>query len=78
MFLCGNISADDCARELFKPLKDLATLCIYNKKIILVLGIFVSDIINGVVLARFWPTSSGPRPKPLDGSISLKFYWKLG
>jgi len=21
----------------------------------------------------FWPTSSGPRPKPLDGSISLKF-----
>jgi len=21
----------------------------------------------------FWPTSSGPGPKPLDGSISLKF-----
>jgi len=26
----------------------------------------------------FCPTSPGPRPKPLDGSISLKFYWKLG
>jgi len=25
-----------------------------------------------------WPTSPGPGLKPLDGSISLKFYWKPG
>ena len=26
----------------------------------------------------FWPTSPGPGHQPLDGSILLKFYWKLG
>ena len=34
----------------------------------------MSDVISGVLLGHFlWPTSSSPRPKPLDGSISLKF-----
>ena len=57
MFLCGNISADDCAKELFKPLKGSASLCICNEKNFLVLGFrfFVSDVISGVVLGRFGP-----------------------
>jgi len=25
-----------------------------------------------------WPTLPGPKHQPLGGSISLKFYWKLG
>jgi len=36
-----------------------------KKFLILVSGFLLSD--------PLWPTSSGPRPKPLDGSILLKF-----
>jgi len=38
----------------------------------------VSDIISGVGFVPFWLRLPGPRTKPLDGSILLKFYWKLG
>jgi len=38
VFLHGNISADDCARELFKPSKDLASLHICNENNIFGLG----------------------------------------
>jgi len=57
MFLHGNISADDCIIELFKPLKDSANLCVCNEKNFLVLGFvcFVSDVISGVVLGLFGP-----------------------
>jgi len=48
MFLRGNISADDCATELFTPSKALARLCICNEKQIFGLGFFVSDIISEV------------------------------
>jgi len=32
VFLHGNISTDDCAKELFKPSKDSASLRVYNEK----------------------------------------------
>jgi len=70
VFLHGNISADYCTRELFKSSKDLVFVSVM-KKFFLVLGIifFVSDVIKWSCFRPFWPTSSGPRPKPLDGSI---------
>jgi len=40
--------------------------------LVLVFGVFVSDI-SEVGFWPFWPTSSGPRPKLLDGSVLLKF-----
>ena len=57
VFLHGNISTDDCAKELFKPSKDLASLRIYNEKNFLDFGFvfFVSDIICEVVLGLFGP-----------------------
>jgi len=33
----------------------------------------VSDVISRGHFRPPWPTSPGPGPKPLDGSISLKF-----
>ena len=38
MFLHRCISADDCARELFKPSKDSSSICICNEKNFFVLG----------------------------------------
>jgi len=55
MFLRRNISADDCAKELFKPLEDSVSLCVCNEKKNLVLFFFVSDVISGVVLGLFGP-----------------------
>jgi len=55
MFLCGNISADDCARELLKPSKDSANLHVCNEKKILGFCFFVSDVTTGVVLDLFSP-----------------------
>jgi len=56
VFLCGNTSVDDCAKELFKPSKDLASLRICNK-IFFGFGLhfFVSDVISGVVSSLFGP-----------------------
>jgi len=47
----------DCARELFKPSKDLASLQICNEKNFLVLDLrfLVSDIISGAVSGFFAP-----------------------
>jgi len=51
MFFHGNIFAGDCAKELFKPSKDSASLRGCNETIFFGLGFhFVSDIISGVVL----------------------------
>jgi len=44
-------SSVDCARELFKPLKDSASLRVCNKKnvfLVLSFGFFVSDVISKV------------------------------
>jgi len=55
--LRGNISTNDCARKLFKPLKDSTSLCVCNEKktFFLVLGFrfFVSDVISGIVSGLF-------------------------
>jgi len=55
MFLHGNISADDCARELFKPSKDLASLRVCNETKTFDIGFFVSDIISVVVSGLLCP-----------------------
>ena len=49
-------SSANCARELFKPSKDLASLQVRSEKNFLVLGFFVSDIISKV---SFWPFFAG-------------------
>jgi len=79
VFLHGNNSAVDCARELFKPSKDSASLHIWNEKKI-VSGFFESDVTSGFVLDLFGPLHL-PNPKQLqrlDVSILLKFVWKTG
>ena len=48
MFLCRNISPDNCARKLLKPLKDSASLHVCNEKIFW-FRIFVNDIFSGAV-----------------------------
>jgi len=53
MFLHGEFSADDCARELFKPSKDSPSLRVCSVKKILGFGFFVSDVISGVVLGQW-------------------------
>jgi len=73
VFLHGNISADDCTRKLFKPLKDSASLCVCNENKWFWASVFYEWCCKWSCFRPFWPTSSGPRPKLLDGSISLKF-----
>jgi len=36
----------------------------------------VSDVTNGIGFRPFWLMLPGPGPKPLGGSISLKFVFK--
>ena len=68
-------SFTDYARELFKPLKDLTSLRVRNEKNSFWFGfwIFCEWCHKWSTFRPFWPTSSGPGPKPLNGSISLKF-----
>jgi len=55
-------SPDECARELFKPSKDSASLRDCNEKIFSGFGFFVSDVVRRVVLGLFGPLhlSVGP------------------
>jgi len=57
VFLHGNISVDNCARELFKLSKDLGSLQASNEKKFFGFGFifFVSDVISKV---GFWPFSA--------------------
>jgi len=50
----GNISVDDCAKEMFKPSKDSASLHIRNENIFFdfVFQVFVNDVVSEV---GFWP-----------------------
>jgi len=41
MFLRWNISVDACAREVFKPSKDSASLCVCNEKNIFDFGFHI-------------------------------------
>ena len=76
MFLCKNISADNCTRELFKSSKDSTSLHIYNEKTFFdfVFRVFCEWHYKWSSFRPSWPTSSNPRPKPLGGSILLKFF----
>ena len=68
-------SSSDCARELFKPSKDWASLWVSNEKIFgLGFFFFLSDVISEVGFWPFWPMDViWPRAQPLDRSVSLKF-----
>jgi len=69
----------DCAAQLFKPSKDVASLLSCNKKkIILGFGFLVGDVFSVV---GFWPfglRSPGPQPKYQMDFFDSNFYWKLG
>jgi len=75
MPLHENNSATDYAKELFKPWKDSASLQVCNAKNVFL--VLVSDFFwwhhKWSTFRLLWLTSSGPWPKLLDGSISLKF-----
>ena len=70
MSLHGNVSATDCAKELFKPSKNSASLLVCNEKKI---WVFCEWHHKWRTFRPFWPTSSDSGPNPLDGSILLKF-----
>jgi len=53
MFLHGNISTNDCDKELFQPSKDSASLCICNEK---KFWFWVSDFLI-CFFAHFWSCS---------------------
>jgi len=57
-------SSADCARELFKPLKDSASLLVCNEKTFFGFGFlfFVSDIISEVGFWPFWLMLPGLGP----------------
>ena len=65
----------ECARELFKPSKDSASLWVCNEIHFFGYGfqIFCEWHHKWSSFRPFWPTSSDPMPKPLDGNISLMF-----
>ena len=64
-----------CIRELFKCSKDSASLVVCNEKNYVGFGfpIFCEWRHKWSSFRPLWPTSPGPEPKPLDGSILLKF-----
>ena len=66
-------SPANCARELFKPWKYVASLlvCIFLNWKVLDFSFFVSDVISGVGLRPFWPRLSGPEHQPLEGIFWL-------
>jgi len=65
----------DCARELFKPWKDVASLLDSIEKIekFLKFSFFVGDIISGVGFRPFWLRLCGPWHKLLEEIFWLKF-----
>ena len=78
MVFRGNFSGPVSATDLVKSSKDLESLVVCNEIKFVCWGcrLFVSDVIIGRLLGHHdpWPTSPGPGPKPLDGSISLHFF----
>jgi len=75
MALCENFSNPVSATDPLKSSKDLASLVVRTQKKIFWLGvvwIFCEWHHKWRTFRPPWPTSPGPRPKPLDGSISLK------
>ena len=76
MSLHGNIDGTESAGDLFKPSKDLASLRVCNEKMISVVQIFCEWRYKWRTFRPPWPISTGPGPKLLDGSISLKFLFE--
>ena len=62
------------ATDPIKSLKDSTNLVVCTQKKFLVEGaVFCEWRCKWMTYTPPWPTSPGPGPKPLDGSISLKF-----
>jgi len=70
----------DCARQLFKPSKDAASLWACNEKKFdfWVFSFFVSDLISGVDIWPFWLRLPGPGHQPQEEVFCSSFCWKLG
>jgi len=73
MFLHGNISANDCAREMFFKRFGKSLRLQWKKFFRFGFLIFPEWYCKWSCFRPSWPTSSGPRPKPLDSSVSPKF-----
>jgi len=73
--LRANFSGSVNATDPVKVSKDAVSLVACTRKKIFWLGlrIFCEWRHKWRTFRLPWPTSPGPRPKPLDGSISLKF-----
>jgi len=67
-----HYSLVNCARELFKPSR-LGESSSLQWKNIFRFCFFVSDIISGVGLGRFWLRLSSPGPQQQEGNTALKF-----
>jgi len=74
MALCKRNSGTESGRELFKGSKDLASLLVCTKKIFFgwEMRIFCEWRHEWRTFRSSWPTSPGPGPKLLNGSILLK------
>jgi len=55
-----HISSEDCARELFKPSKDLASFWVCNEKIFFGFRFFRRDVTSRMVLGLFGPLHLAP------------------
>jgi len=75
MSLPARNSGAESGRELFKRLKDLASLLVCTRKKFFAWGvrIFCEWHHTWRTFRPPWPTSPGPGCKPSDGSMSLKF-----
>jgi len=75
MALRGNFSGSVSATDLVEASKDAASLLVCTRKKFFWLGkrIFCELHHQWRTFRPPWPTLPGPGPKPLDGSISLKF-----
>jgi len=73
--LCERSPGATSSRELFKGSKDSASILSLDSKEIFWLGVRISCECRHkwTTFRPPWPTSPGPGPKLLDGSISLKF-----
>ena len=73
--LHAHNSGAESGRKLFKSSKDSASFLVCTQKNFFACGvwIFCERCHKWRAFRSPWPTSAGPEPKPLDGSISLKF-----
>jgi len=70
--LHGNISAPALVTDLVQASKEAVSLLVCTKNFCLGVAVFCECRHKWRTFWPPWPTSPGPGPKPLDGSISLK------